>query len=103
MNELARQEGGASIRRVGGRVFRLDGTRWMDIGLVDSLPLIEVVAYSDAYFALVRVLPELSRYLAAGEDLTLAGKRTNLRIASTGIRSWNPGQLDRLLHAYRGQ
>jgi hypothetical protein len=47
-------------------VFRQDGTHWKDVLVSDSMPVTEVVAYSDAYFALVRALPEISQYLAVG-------------------------------------
>lgn len=102
MNEL-RRDGVAATRRAGGKVFRQNGTRWMDVLVSDSSPVTEVVAYSDAYFALVRALPELSQYLTVGDDLTIAGKRASIRIGTSGTRTWTAGQLDRLLRAYRGQ
>ncbi|MEP7326888.1 MAG: VWA domain-containing protein, partial [Gemmatimonadota bacterium] len=102
MDELRRRDGSAPTRRAGGKVFRQDGTRWIDVLVSDSVPVSEVVAYSDAYFALVRALPELSQYLAAGDDLTIAGKRATIRIGATGTRTWTAGQLERLLRAYKG-
>jgi Ca-activated chloride channel family protein len=103
LDELSRREGAAPTRRAGGKVFRQNGTRWVDIGISDSLPVTEVVAYSDAYFALVRALPELSQYLTVGDDLTVSGKRASIRIGSQGVRTWQAGQLERLLRAYKGQ
>ena len=103
MNELSRREGSTPTRRAGGKVFRQDGARWKDVLVSDSMPVTEVVAYSDAYFALVRALPELSQYLTVGDDLTIAGKRAGIHIGTTGTRTWSAGQLERLLRAYRGQ
>jgi Ca-activated chloride channel family protein len=103
MDELSRGSGAEPTRRAGGKVFRQDGAHWKDVLVSDSMPVTEVVAYSDAYFALVRALPEISQYLAVGDDLTIAGKRASIHIGSTGTRTWSQGQLERLLRAYRGQ
>ncbi len=84
-------------------MFRQDGSRWVDIGVSDSLTITDVVAYSEAYFALVRALPDLSQYLQVGDDVTISGKRAGFRIGSTGVRTWQAGQLERLLRAYKGQ
>jgi Ca-activated chloride channel family protein len=103
LDELARRENAAPTRRAGGKVFRQSGGRWIDIAQRDSMPVTDVVAYSDAYFALVRALPELSQYLTVGDDLTITGKRAGIRIGTAGVRTWPAGQLERLLRAYRGQ
>jgi hypothetical protein len=61
-----------------------------------------VAPYSDAYFALVRALPELSPWLRAGNDVLIAGRRVSIRIAATGISSWRSGELERVAAAFRG-
>jgi hypothetical protein len=61
-----------------------------------------VAAFSPAYFALVRSLPELAPYLSAGEDLVVAGRSGSIRVAPHGIETWGPGQLAALVQNFRG-
>src|SRR2546430_2400916 len=50
---------GQASRRVGGRLFVRRDSVWTDVAHGDSLPVVRVAAFSDAYFALLRALPEL--------------------------------------------
>src|SRR5256886_6744284 len=50
---------GQASRRVGGRLFVRRDSVWTDVAHSDSLPVVRVAAFSDAYFALLRALPEL--------------------------------------------
>src|SRR2546430_12080549 len=60
-DSLAAVPGGRSDRsqRIGGRLFVWRDSVWTDIAHSDSLRVVNVAAYSDAYFALLRALPEL--------------------------------------------
>lgn len=92
----------ARIRRVGVKLFRQQAQAWVDVSHGDSLPVTTVAPYSEAYFALVRALPELAEYLALGDTITIAGRRASITIAGDGITQWSPGALARLVRAYRG-
>src|SRR5439155_23307283 len=48
---------GHASRRVGGRLFVRRDSVWTDVAHGDSLPVVQVAAFSDAYFALLRALP----------------------------------------------
>jgi hypothetical protein len=61
-----------------------------------------VAPYSDAYFALVRALPELAPWLRVGDEVLVAGRRASIRIAPAGVTAWRSGELDRLTRAFRG-
>ena len=87
---------------VGGRVFVLRGSVWTDLRKADRISITAVAAYSEAYFALVRMLPEIAPYLSAGEDVLVAGRRGSIRIAHQGIESWKPGELAALVRNFRG-
>jgi Ca-activated chloride channel family protein len=87
---------------VGGRMFVLRDSVWTDIGNADRMPITAVAAFSPAYFALVRMLPELTPYLSAGEDVLVAGRRGSIRIAHQGVESWKPGELAALVRNFRG-
>ncbi len=91
------------VLRVGSKLFRQSSGTWIDLAQIDSLPVTEVAAYSEAYFALARALPEINEYLSIGNDVLLAGKSGSIRIHAAGARTWQPGQLTRLVRAYRGQ
>ncbi len=94
--------GAATVRRVGGRLFVRTDSVWTDASQRDSLKVVEVAPYSDAYFALVRALPELAPYLAVGDQVVVAGRRASVKIAGAGLTSWQPGHLEALVRAFRG-
>lgn len=90
------------VRRAGGRLFvRTDGG-WTDAAQRDSLKVVAVAPYSDAYFALVRALPEIAPCLGLGDDLLIAGRRSSIRITASGASAWRPGELEQLVRAFRG-
>jgi Ca-activated chloride channel family protein len=99
---IGRTVGRQAAKRVGGRMFVLRDSVWTDIGNADRIPITAVAAFSPAYFALVRMLPELTPYLSAGEDVLVAGRRGSVRIAHQGIQSWKPGELAELVRNFRG-
>ncbi len=92
----------SATRTVGGRIFvRRDGV-WTDASHRDSVHVTVVAPYSDAYFALVRALPELAPWLRAGDEVLVAGRRASIRIGPSGVAAWRHGELDRLARAFRG-
>jgi len=94
--------GRQAAKQVGGRMFVLRDSVWTDIGNANRISITAVAAFSPAYFALVRMLPELTPYLSAGEDVLVAGRRGSIRIAHRGIESWKPGELVALVRNFRG-
>ncbi len=99
---LAPGGGGRVSNRMGDRMVVLRDSVWTDIGNADRIPITAVAAFSPAYFALVRMLPELAPYLSAGEDVVVAGRRGSIRIAQQGIESWRPGELAAVVRNFRG-
>jgi Ca-activated chloride channel homolog len=102
MRDLS-NESSVPMRRAGSKMFRQVNQVWMDVAHRDSLTVTEVTPFSDAYFALVRALPELSQYLSIGEQVLIAGQRGSIKITAGGISSWRAGQLQRVVQSYRGQ
>lgn len=94
--------GAAAVRRVGGRLFLRTDSVWTDASQRDSLKVVDVAPYSDAYFALVRALPEIAPYLAVGDQVVVAGRRASIKITGAGRTSWQPGHLEALVRAFRG-
>ncbi|MGE5761979.1 MAG: hypothetical protein ACM37V_16630, partial [Gemmatimonadota bacterium] len=87
-------------RRAGGRLFILRDSVWTDLGQGDSLPVISVAPFSDAYFALLRTLPELRPVAALGQVL-MAGRRVSVKIVAGGKESWRAGELEALVRDFR--
>jgi Ca-activated chloride channel homolog len=99
---VARDRAVAPSKRVGGRLFVLRGKVWTDVGQTDRISVTDVAAYSNAYFELVRLLPELAPYLSVGDEVLIAGRRGSIRIGPSGVEVWRPGQLTDLVRNFRG-
>jgi Ca-activated chloride channel homolog len=99
---LARGSRSPATRRAAGRLFVLRGKVWTDVAQADRITITDVVAYSKAYFELVRLLPELAPYLSVGDEVLITGRRGSIRISSTGNEVWRPGQLADLVRNFRG-
>jgi Ca-activated chloride channel family protein len=93
---------GPATRAVAGRVFIRRGGVWTDAGHRDTVKVAVVASFSDAYFSLVRALPELAPWLRVGDEVLIAGRRASIRIGPTGVQAWRDGQLDRLVRDFRG-
>jgi Ca-activated chloride channel homolog len=98
--ELRGRAGINPTRRAGGRLFILRDSVWTDLAHRDSLPVVGVAPFSDAYFALLRALPELGPAASIGQVL-VAGRRVSIKIAAGGKETWRPGELDALLRDFR--
>jgi Ca-activated chloride channel family protein len=88
-------------RRAGGRLFVWRDSTWIDAAHGDSLPVVRVAAFSDAYFALLRALPELKQAAGLEPAVLVAGRRASVKIASDGKTSWAAGELAALVRDFR--
>ena len=103
MDELAGPAGArGNVRRVGGKLFVQIGNVWTDATHQDSLRVVEVAPFSEAYFQLVRALPQIAPYLRIGDEVLIAGRRASVKLNATGATTWRPGQLDAVVRAFRG-
>jgi len=103
LDEVARASGpAAEVRRVAGRIFVRRADVWTDAAHQDSLQIVAVAPFSDAYFQLVHALPELAPYLGLGGDVLVAGRRASIKITAGGASRWSAAQLDAVVRAYRG-
>ncbi len=102
MDLLLRGRAGINpTRRIDGRLFILRRDVWTDLRHVDSLPVTTVAPFSDAYFALLRALPELTRAVALTPRVLVAGRRVSIEIAAGGKTAWRPGELETLVRDFR--
>ena len=89
-------------KRAGGRIFLLRSGVWTDAAHTDSLRIVEVAPYSDAYFALARSLPELAASLTVGDEVVIAGRKLSIRLTSHGTKTWQTGELLQVVRGFRG-
>lgn len=94
--------GRSEVRRVNGRIFLRNGALWTDAMHRDSLRVYNVAPFSDAYFALVRMLPEIAPFLRVGDEVLIAGRRASIRVTTGGTTSWRPGELQAAVRGFRG-
>jgi Ca-activated chloride channel homolog len=95
-------ETAARTRRIGGRVFVWRDGTWTDLAHGDSLRVVRVAAFSDAYFALLRALPELVQAATLEPAVLVAGRRASIKIEVGGKTTWTNGELERLVKEFRG-
>jgi Ca-activated chloride channel family protein len=89
-------------RRVAGRIFVWRDSTWTDLAHGDSARVVNVAAFSDAYFALLRALPELVQAATLEPAVLVAGRRVSIKIGSGGRTTWTDGELERLVREFHG-
>src|SRR5207302_5402786 len=89
-------------QHVGGRVFAWRDAVWTDIAHGDSVRVVSVAAFSDAYFALLRALPELLQPATLEPAVLVAGHQVSVKIETGGKTTWEDGELERLVRDFRG-
>jgi len=76
--------GGADVRIVAGRVFALRDGVWTDLGASAEARTLRIRPFSEAYFELIRLLPELEPVLRELETVSVAGGRLTLSFVADG-------------------
>ncbi len=91
-----------ATKRAGGRIFVDRDGAWTDVAHSDSVRIVEIAPYSEAYFALARALPEIVPFLGVGDEVVIAGRAVTVRVTARGRTTWRPGDLPALVRDYRG-
>ncbi len=90
-------------RHVAGRLFKeVDGI-WTDLMHADSVQTVRVELYSDAYFAVLKALPELGPYVTEFGAVVVAGERVSVRFGDAGTATVSGSGLRRLVQEFRGR
>ena len=85
-----------STHRVGARTFTLNGETWIDMRRSDSATVLKVKAFSDAYFKLMDVIPELRDIFALGDKVKVNGRSVSIEVGTAGIESISASELERI-------
>jgi len=88
-------------QQIGSRMFVWRDSTWTDIAHGDSLRVVKVAAFSDAYFALLRALPELVHAATLEPAVLVAGRRASVKIGAGGKTEWASGELANLVSDFR--
>lgn len=100
-DEIARNSALPS-QQVGGRMFVRRGTLWTDLRHSDKARVVTIAPYSDAYFALLRALPELVKAAALEPSVVVAGAQVSIKIEAGGQQDWRGGELEEIVRKFRG-
>lgn len=92
----------ARSQQIGGRLFVLRDSLWTDLQHAEKAKVVAVTPYSDAYFALLRALPELVKAAALEPGVVVAGARISIKIGSGGEATWRAGELEEIVRKFRG-
>jgi Ca-activated chloride channel family protein len=90
--------GAARTARVGRRTFALNNGAWVDVAAErrDRTRTVRVQAYSDAYFKVLELLPELRPVFALGDRVTVAGRAVTIEVTPDGRETLSQRELDSL-------
>ena len=92
-----------AYRTVAGRVFADRDGVWVD-GAVDAkVRKVEIEPFGEAYFALLRRLPELEPYWQAFETVEVSGRAVSLRLVTGGAKRLGAAELERLVREFRAK
>jgi hypothetical protein len=76
---------------------------WTDLWHADSLRVVRVEPFSDAYFALLDRLPELKPYWSEMDRVLVSGKHVSIALDPQGTSALGLAELDRLARDFRGR
>ncbi len=93
--------GGLRQRVIGSRRFEQQGTQWKDLSQ-QAQRIVSVEAFSTAYFALLKALPELRDAATLGDDVLIAGRRVSIRIQRAGQQVLAASDVAQLAKDFRG-
>jgi len=74
----------ANIRRAGNVTFVLSDNVWTDVRYKKTGTVLQVKPFSDAYFKLLEVLPDLREPFSVGERVIVAGRNMAIELTSSG-------------------
>lgn len=85
-----------STRRIGAKLFALRGETWTDLRKTDSMKPIKVKSFSEAYFKIIDLIPELREVFALGNKVVVAGRDVAIEVGPTGAETLSDSELKRI-------
>jgi Ca-activated chloride channel homolog len=88
-------------RVIAGRTFHVREGVWYDTRYVAGSRTVDIEAFSDAYFALIRALPELGLVLREVDSVIAAGRSVSVRIGASGQTTLGDADLRAIVAEFR--
>jgi len=101
--EVTRRAHGPAMQTIAGRIFVLKDGVWTDLWHADSIAVVRIAPFSDAYFALLQRLPELVPYWKAMDRVLVSGRHVGILLDRDGQSALSAARLDRLARDFRGR
>ena len=90
------------MKSLGGRLFAQRDGVWTDVAHREGRRVVDVEAFSSAYFALLNAIPELRPVLRELGAVVVAGAEVSLRIGDEGLGDMSTSELRELVEDFRG-
>lgn len=87
---------------VAGRIFEMREGVWVDAGFVEGSDVLEVAAYSAAWFDLLEALPEIEAVLRAHDNVVVAGVERSLKVGTDGAETLSAQEVQEVVRDFRG-
>jgi Ca-activated chloride channel family protein len=97
---LTASEAGMTSRRVDTRTFVMRDSVWTDARFSEGTRVVKVKAYSEAYFALVRELPDVAAAFALGDRVLVRGTNIAIAVAPDGVERMSGAELKSVAAAW---
>ena len=88
---------------LGGRIFELRDGVWTDVAHTEADRVLNVKAYSSAWFDLIRAIPEIEAVLRAHDSVVISGAERSLQVGSDGVDRLDASELRSIVTAFRGE
>jgi hypothetical protein len=74
----------SNVRRAGNVTFVLRDSVWTDVRYKKSGTVLQVKPFSDAYFKLIEMVPDLREPFSVGERVIVAGRSMAIELTPSG-------------------
>ncbi len=101
LEDRKNEVGGPALRAASGRSFVSRSDSWVDARYraESKLAVVKVKGFGEAYFALLRSMPQLKDAFALGDKVTIVGKGLVLEVSPDGADTLTSADLDRVRKA----
>lgn len=72
------------VQNISQRAFYQRKNTWIDGDVTESMPVIKIQKYSEAYFQLTRNFSDMNKYLSLSEDITFVWNKQAIQIGDEG-------------------
>jgi hypothetical protein len=78
----------------------MSGGKWTDTRRAETLRLVKIKSFSEAYFKLMELIPDLKEVFALGDKVIVSGRDVRIEIGESGTETLNDAELKRIQSAW---